>query len=258
MVRRLAVSCGDKPAMKWIVSFCIGLAVSGAATAIDLEKPSDCTHVFDGAGLLNSADKAQVISTCERLMADRGIRIVVITIESMAAHGAASMDIVDFTAAVSFNWGEQFHAATGESSGQNILFLVSRDDRKAHIALGYRWKQKYSVNCQAIMDNLVVPNFKRGDYSAGIVAGVQDLDRMARGQRLRSAGLPWMGIGAAIILVVFLLFSTRIWRLTERGGGLENRGGTGYHGGGGAASGGGGSFGGGGGGGGGGGATGAW
>jgi uncharacterized protein len=62
------------------------------------------------------------------------------------------------------------------------------------------------------MDGLIIPEFKRGRYSAGIVAGVEALDKMARGLEVPRAPRPashyLMGVvfvGLAVFTVISLI-----------------------------------------------------
>jgi uncharacterized protein len=41
------------------------------------------------------------------------------------------------------------------------------------------------------MDNLIIPEFKQGRFSEGIVSGVEGLDKMARKLELPSRPRPW-------------------------------------------------------------------
>jgi uncharacterized protein len=61
-----------------------------------------------------------------------------------------------------------------------ILLLVSKGDRKARIELGAGWTRERDAASKNIMERDIVPRFKQGDYSGGILAGVRQLDSLAR------------------------------------------------------------------------------
>ncbi len=63
-----------------------------------------------------------------------------------------------------------------------ILLLIAKEDRKARIELGADWSREHDQVCQRIMDEIIIPRFKRGDFSGGIRQGVESLDNLARGQ----------------------------------------------------------------------------
>jgi uncharacterized protein len=55
-----------------------------------------------------------------------------------------------------------------------------------------------------IMQDILIPNFKQGNYSAGILQAVQALDTMARGRTVRKpvpAWYPWAFWGGLLLLV---------------------------------------------------------
>ncbi|MCH7572304.1 MAG: TPM domain-containing protein [Planctomycetes bacterium] len=64
------------------------------------------------------------------------------------------------------------------------------------------------------MDDLIIPNFRRGDFSTGILDGVRGLEAMARGLELPKPTQPWwilplfilgiIGIG----ILIYNLFKT--------------------------------------------------
>ena len=64
------------------------------------------------------------------------------------------------------------------------------------------------------MQSLIIPAFKRGDYSTGISDGVRGMDAMARGLQLPKPTAPWWfwpaviigGIG--LVMLIINLFKT--------------------------------------------------
>ena len=72
-----------------------------------------------------------------------------------------------------------------------MLLLVSSGDRKARIELGADWGHEYDRDAQRVMDTLIIPNFKKQNFSGGILEGVRGLDAMARGLSLPKPKAPW-------------------------------------------------------------------
>ena len=68
-----------------------------------------------------------------------------------------------------------------------MLLLVSKGDRRARIELGAGWRHDKDVQAEQIMDEQIVPRFKQGDFSGGIEAGVESLDKLARDLKFRRA-----------------------------------------------------------------------
>ena len=183
-----------------------------AAAQISLERPGDREFVRDLAEMINAADKEKIRSICDKLLTDKATPVIVVTIDSMAEYGGQGMRIETF-ALLLFNQWEIGHAKlNGQNWNTGILLLVSKGDRKARIELGAGWGREKDALCEQIMQEQIIPRFKEGDYSAGIVAGVEALDKMARGLELPRQPRPWWHyllvvgfIGLAAFTVVSLI-----------------------------------------------------
>jgi uncharacterized protein len=179
-------------------------------------------------------DQERIAAVCGRLLADRSIPLVVVTVPSMAAHSSQSMGIEAFTRRLFDQWGAGQQLVHGVSWTRGILLLVSREDRKARIELGMEWDATFDGACKSIMDEVIIPGFRRGNYSGGIADGVAELDRMARGQRPPSTGWGWLRpynptASPWFILVFFVLAGVmRIWRFISYHSGY-GRTGRGYY-----------------------------
>ncbi|HKW32732.1 MAG TPA: TPM domain-containing protein [Candidatus Acidoferrum sp.] len=98
-----------------------------------------------------------------------------------------------------------------QAHNYGVLLLVSVGDRKARIELGAAWAGTKDDTTLMIMQDIMVPNFKKGDYSSGILQGVEALDTMARGNTVRKpvSRAPWLmvlglialGVGVGVSLI---------------------------------------------------------
>lgn len=142
---------------------------------IDIQPPPPGRFVRDLAGLVGDKDEAEIQKTCAALLKDRATPIIVVTIESMAKHGGKGLTIEMFAKGLFDQW------SVGEAAtNKGILLLVAKDDRRARIELGAGWSRTKDAECQRIMDEAIIPRFKKDEFSAGITAGVQRLAKMAR------------------------------------------------------------------------------
>ena len=199
---------------------CNSALAQTAEGVIQLDRPGDREFVVDQAKLLTPEAKQQIQKIADKLLTDKATPIIVVTINSMAAHGGAGMRIETFATLLFNQWGIGVAELNNQKWNTGILLLVSKEDRKARIELGGYWRRDQDALAQKIMNEQFVPHFKQGDFSAGILAGVESLDKMARGLELPKAATPptppWMVavmIGA-VVLAIFTVVS-----LIRRGSG---------------------------------------
>lgn len=189
---------------------CLLITSSASAIEITLDRPGDREFVRDLAGMLDDEAKEHIRQLCDRLLTDKATPIIVVTIESMAKHGGADLRIETFATLLFDQWQIGHATLGGQDWNTGILLLVSRDDRKARIELGGGWGRREDALCRKIMDEQIVSRFKQGQFSAGIVAGVESLDKMARKLELPTRPRPWWHyavVAGAIGLGVFTFVS---------------------------------------------------
>lgn len=160
--------------------------------------------ILDEANLINPQDSQQIKQVCGKLLEQERIPIVVVTIPSLATYDGR--DIESYARGLFDDWG-----IGSQKRNLGILLLVSMGDRKARIELGAAWAHQQDATARMIMEKIIIPNFKKGDFSGGILQGVQALDTMARGNAVkvpRPWYIPWLvlgffalGIGVAISLI---------------------------------------------------------
>lgn len=193
--------------------FACGNFCRADAGIITLDPPGPREFVVDRAKLLTAADKDKILKICDKLLTDKATPIIVVTIDSMAEHGGTGMRIETF-AMLLFNQWQIGHAQLdGKPWNTGILLLVSKNDRQARIELGAYWRRDQDALAQQIMNEQMVPRFKAGDYAAGIVAGVESLDKLARGQQIPQAPhkpmttKQYLVIAVLVGLVIFTVVS---------------------------------------------------
>ncbi len=182
------------------------------ANRITIDPPGEREFVRDLANIIDPETKKKIVALCDKLLTDRATPIIVVTIDSMARHGGAGMRIETFATLLFDQWQIGHARLGGQVWNTGILLVVSRGDRRARIELGAGWKREKDQLCQQIMDELMIPEFKQGNYPQGIFAGVDGLDKMARELKLPTRPRPWWHyvlivgfIGLAIFTVVSLI-----------------------------------------------------
>ena len=183
------------------------VTTSASAVEIDLEPPGDREFIRDLAGLLDPGAQERIRKVCDSLLTDKATPIIVITIESMAKYGGEGMRIETFATLLFDQWGIG-HATLGKQEWDTgILLLVSRDDRKARIELGGGWGRREDALCRQIMDQQIIFYFKQGQFSGGIVAGVEALDKMGRKLELPTRSRPWWHYALVVVFIGLAVFT---------------------------------------------------
>ena len=169
--------------LRHLAAFLVTLLVAtttSTAAEISLDRPGDREFVRDNANMLTKPDKAEIVAICDKLLTDKATPIIVITIDRMSNHGGNGMRIETFARLLFDQWEIGQAELNGQLWNTGILVLVSKGDRKARIELGAGWHRDKDQFCKSIMDDQIIPQFKRQDFSGGIKAGVVALDAMAR------------------------------------------------------------------------------
>jgi uncharacterized protein len=149
------------------------VALLSAAAAAALELPPLSGRVNDYAGMLSPQTAQLLESRLEQLEQATGAQVAVLTLASLEDE-----PLEDFSVRVVETWKL---GRKGVDDG--VLLLVSRDDRKLRIEVGYGLEPTLTdVRCRRIISNLIVPRFREGDFDGGISAAVEAIDATVRGQ----------------------------------------------------------------------------
>lgn len=174
------------------------------------DKPPKTDFFVDRANLLNEAAKKSINETALALLREEQIPLFVVTIPSLSAYEASGLGIEGYALELFNHWG-----IGSQDRNYGMLLLVSSGDRKARIELGAAFERNYDRQANDIMQSLIIPGFKRGDFPVGITDGVRGMDAMARGLQLPKATAPWWFIPAIILGAIF--FVALIYNLFKTG-----------------------------------------
>ncbi len=164
-------------------------------------RPGQHDFVADDAHVISAGDVAAIRATAEDLLSSKGIPIVVATIPSLQEYGGS--DIRSYAESLFDTWG-----IGTQKNNRGILLVVSPGDRKARIELGADWGKSQNAECSRIMENVLVPAFRTGDYSSGIRSGVVELAGVARRGYRENLLYLWLEIalvGLAVAVAVSLI-----------------------------------------------------
>lgn len=204
------------------------LLVAAAAPAEAQTFPPLTGRVVDTANLLDAATEAELTRELAAFEQRSSDQVVVATVPDLQG-----FDIADYGYRLGRAWriGRE-----GENNG--AILLVSRDDRKVRIEVGYGLEGTLTdALSRLVIENDILPRFRTGDYSGGIRAGTGAIlqilggdatEVQARAERNKSwedgGGEGWLGL-AVILFIVFvavgpivLAFLSRLFGGGGRGG----------------------------------------
>jgi uncharacterized protein len=182
-------------------------------------------RIVDEAGLLSGQDYAEINSALEALETASTDQLAVVTLKSLQGY-----PIEDFGYQLGRKWGI---GQKGKDNG--ILLIVAPNERKVRIEVG-RGLEPVMTDAlsKLIIENAILPEFRRGDYPAGIRAGVRDIKDVLLGdaeevkERARTAQhatgpdtlqlilfLFWMGI---VIYIMWAAYRSSLAAQNVKGG----------------------------------------
>jgi uncharacterized protein len=97
-----------------------------------------------------------------------------------------------------------------------VLLLISKIDRKARIELGKHYGYSRDNDASRIMQNVIIPQFKNGDYPGGIVGGTEAIIEEFAGMQVT---FPWRIVGIAIAGLICLIIGISCIKSGKRGWG---------------------------------------
>lgn len=178
-----------------------------AAADNNVPVPALQAHVTDLTGTLSASQQAQLEQTLSIFEAQKGSQIAVLIVPTTQPETIEQYGIRVVTA---WQLGRK-----GIDDG--ALLLVAKEDRALRIEVGYGLEGVIpDAVANRIIDEIITPYFKQGDFDGGIQAGIDRLLRVVEGEPLPA---PASGRGGSAIdslgqLIPFIFFAVLI------GGGL--------------------------------------
>jgi uncharacterized protein len=163
-----------------------------------LEVPYLSGRVNDQANLLDDDFEAQLEMRLGLLEEETGSQVAVLTVPSLEGD-----PIEDFSMRVVETW-----KLGREGVDDGVLVLIARDDRRMRIEVGYGLEPVLTdAQSGRIIDHLMAPRFRQGDFNGGVEAAIEAVSAAIRGEPLqlpekrgRSTGVNPGGI------IFFLIF----------------------------------------------------
>ena len=169
-------------------------ATQSKAFIYDIPQPGQREFIQDLAGLIDENHQQEIKQAADKILTQTGNPIIVVTINKMADHldKGKTLRIETFAHFLFDQWeigSVEIEGIDPETLNRGILLLISKGDRKARIQLGAGWGRQADGVCKQIMDRVIVPKFKQGNFSEGIKNGFESLAGMlTQGENIQVGG----------------------------------------------------------------------
>ena len=148
-----------------VAAACVALLLATAALA-DRSFPPLTGRIVDEAALLSADDRRALEAELKALEEKSTDQLVVYTTRSLQGY-----PIEDFGYRLGRAW------AIGQKDKNNgVILIVAPSDRKVRIEVGRGLEpQLTDIMTKLIIENAILPAFRRNDFAGGIKAGVRDI-----------------------------------------------------------------------------------
>jgi len=173
-MRRLMWMAGIATCILFAAVFAPVLAQSSYPTRTD-------TYINDFNGMMSSSLEAKLRGWLIELKSKYNIEMTVVTINSIrdyktSDYNTADTSIESFATHVFNRWG-----IGDRATNKGVMLLVAKDDRKVRIELGKGYESIYNQRAQGVINEYILPSFKKEDYVTGIEKGVRSTIYMVTG-----------------------------------------------------------------------------
>lgn len=182
------------------------------------QKPKFQTSVYDYVNLLSTSQKKSLEDKLVRYSDSTSTQIVIVVIET------TNNESIGILAP---RWGQEW--GIGQAKEDNgILILLAEKDRKIWIAPGYGVEPILTAGIVGeITRNVIIPEFKKGDFYAGLDRGVDTIFKALNGEfeGIRQQNSKGFDPGIILFIIIIIIFFILVSRgnKNNRGGGKRYR-----------------------------------
>jgi uncharacterized protein len=142
------------------------LILASPAPASQPKFPALTGRVVDEAGVLSASTQSQLTDMLAAHERATGEQVVVVTLDSLQGY-----TIEDYGYQLGRYWGI---GQKGKNTG--AILIVAPKEHKVRIEVGYGLEgQLTDATSATIIQNYILPSFKRGDFDAGVLAGTKSI-----------------------------------------------------------------------------------
>ncbi|MDQ8038365.1 MAG: TPM domain-containing protein [Pedobacter sp.] len=137
--------------------------------------PALSAPVTDQANLLSPADSSALNSKLLAFSQEKGSQIAVLIVPTTQPE-----DIFSYSFRVADSWKL---GRKGVDDG--VLMVIAVQDRKSNLQIGYGLEGAIpDVRAKQVLDDIMAPHFRQGDFAGGINAGTDALIKLVNGENL--------------------------------------------------------------------------
>jgi uncharacterized protein len=198
------VRAGRRPPGPDLTACCLlALAVIGVAGEVAAKDvPFLAGRVNDYAAMIPQKVQDAITATLTDLEKKTGAQVAVLTVDSLDGE-----PLEDYSMKVAETWklGQK-----GKDNG--VLILVAKADRKMRIEVGYGLEPTLTdAKCSMIINNVMRPRFRQGDFGGGLEAAAQAIAGTIEGKNVIPEHAPQSGQQISDAPLGFKLFGLLIF-----------------------------------------------
>ena len=191
----------------WFLNRLIGLALwllalSGGAAFAQQAVPALTGHVMDISGTLNAQQRQALEAKLTDFETQKGSQVVLLLVATTQPE-----DIASYANRVGNAW-----KIGRKEVGDGVLLVAAMQDRKLRIEVAKTLEGAIpDLEAKRIIDGLITPRFKQGDFAGGLDAGVSRIMALVTGEALATpakasrgadGGFDWMQLAIFMFIAV--------------------------------------------------------
>lgn len=191
---------------RWLVALLLAVAWLPSAWAQDVQPvPPLSGRVIDQTGTLADAQRMAINAKLAAFEAEAGPQIVVLLVPTTAPE-----DIASYGQRVADQW-----KIGRREVGDGLVMVIAKNDRRVRIEVAKALEGAVpDLAARQIIDRVITPAFRQGDFAGGINAGLDQLMARIRGEHLpapqqqapRGAPADAGGFDFGALMIFFFVF----------------------------------------------------
>jgi len=135
---------------------------------VDIHNIHPVNYLTDMGNFIDDSREPEINNFIYEYEKQTSVEICIITVPTLNGEDPFQYSLNEFN-----------HIGVGKSASDNgILIMVSMQDRKWEIRTGYGVEGLLpDITCSHIGNDIIVPNFKEGDYFSGIMGAIQEIKK---------------------------------------------------------------------------------